>query len=394
MADTHHYTALYNVVTNLILYQDPEQRQRSQKMDTFVYSFDRRDARRYVTEVAQLQQRIRESESLIKAYEEHYMHLAREGKLGLIDIRADLLASVENLNMIYDTVSLQRNYTERAAALKGSIRLQAHAEEVAWYMFGTDTLLAKIAMTGTRFNWLRKKDSSTDSSLVVADMQALNSSPDAIFPEMLAKYSKGNGRGNKVSCDTISRHFLNHCSTRFLSKPIMNVQWAVLAPVGGITIMERMHVDLHPIRVQIEKKVGRQLMDYVFAESKARKIGANNLGGKSNGHSGLDDMTSALEASSDGRKHRKPSGDQRDNQNVLSRQSSFSETTTADADNKQSRRSSTDSKKALLHPEANEMHDRATKNLTFVSIDFVETTLVLSYKVTNPRASSCLYYLD
>jgi hypothetical protein len=199
MADSHHYTALYNVVTDLILYQDPEQRQRSQKMDTFVYSFDRRDAYRYVTEVTQLQQRIRESESLIKAYEEHYTHLAPEGKLGLIDIRADLLSSVENLNMIYDAVSLHRNYTERAAALKGSIRLKAHAGEVAWYMFGADTLLAKVTMTGTEFDWIRKKDSSTDSTLTVADMQALNSSPDAVFPEMLAKYQKGGGRETKVS---------------------------------------------------------------------------------------------------------------------------------------------------------------------------------------------------
>ena len=198
MADTHHYTALYNVVTDLILYQDPEQRQRSQKMDTFVYSFDRRDAYRYVTEVTQLQQRIRESESLIKAYEEHYTHLAPEGKLGLIDIRADLLSSVENLNMIYDAVSLHRNYTERAAALKGSIRLKAYAGEVAWYMFGVDTLLAKVTMTGTDFDWIRKKDSSTDSTLIVADMQALNSSPDAVFPEMLAKYQKGGARENKV----------------------------------------------------------------------------------------------------------------------------------------------------------------------------------------------------
>jgi hypothetical protein len=199
MADAYHYAALYNVVTNLILYQDPEQRQRSQKMDTFVYSFDRRDALRYVTEVAQLQQRIRESESLIKAYDEHYAHLTSEGKLGLIDVRGDLLASVESLNMIYDAVSLHRNYTERAAALKGSIRFQASAGEIAWYMFGKNALLAKLAMTDAHFDWLRKKDSSTDSTLVVKDLQALNSSPDAVFPEMLAKYHKSGSKERKVS---------------------------------------------------------------------------------------------------------------------------------------------------------------------------------------------------
>jgi hypothetical protein len=199
MANSQHYSALYNVVTNLVLYQDPEQRQRSQKMDTFVYSFDRRDAFRYVSEAARLQYRIRELESLVRAYDENYDHLTSEGKLGLIDLRADLLNSVETLNVIYEAVSIHQNHSEQAAALKASIRLEAHAGEVAWYMFGPDALLAKLAIKGINFSWLRKKDSSTDSSLMVDDLQALNSSPDAIFPEMLSKYYKSNNKQHKVS---------------------------------------------------------------------------------------------------------------------------------------------------------------------------------------------------
>lgn len=204
MANAQHYNALYNVVTNLILYQDPDERQRSQKIDTFIYSFDPQDAFRYVKEVAQLQQRIRELESLGKAYDDFYDLLTTEGKLGLIDIYTDLLDSVDMLTMIFDTVAAHRNSAERAAALQASLRLRVRAGEVAWFMVGPDALLAKLAMKGTHFDWLRKKDSSTESTLIIDDLQALNTSADAVFPEIVAKYKSGI-KDNKVRLSIIAR---------------------------------------------------------------------------------------------------------------------------------------------------------------------------------------------
>lgn len=167
----------------------------------------------------------------------------------------------------------------------------------------------------------------------------------------------------------------------------MTVRWAVLAPVGGITIMERLHVDLHPIRVQVEKKVGRQLMDYVFAEHpKSRKNGTEGNGIKHHNLPG-DDVTNAIEQSVEGRKQHKLSRDHKPKNNTLSRQSSQSEILPPEGDKKHGRQSlnhmdsSVEGHRGLRHLEADEMHDRATKNITFVSIDFAGTTLVLSYKV-------------
>lgn len=176
---------------------------------------------------------------------------------------------------------------------------------------------------------------------------------------------------------------------RRLLQPIMTVRWAVLAPVGGITIMERLHVDLHPIRVQVEKKVGRQLMDYVFAEHpKSRKNGNESNGHKHPHHNPPgDDVTTAIEQTVEGRKQHKLSRDHKAKGSALSRQSSQSDILPSDGDKKHGRQSlnhtdtSVEGHRGLRHLEADEMHDRATKNITFVLIDFVGTTLVLSYKV-------------
>lgn len=182
-----------------MLYQDPDQRERSQRLDTYLYAFDRRDAYRFVLDVAELQTRIRELETLARGYEDSFDQLTREGKLALIRIRADLLDSTEALNTIFDAVKAAQSHNDPSSGLKASLRLEARAGELAWYMFGEDSLIAKLAMKGVSFSWVRKKDGSAENALVIDDLQALNTSPDAVFTEVLSKYHSGSASNKTVS---------------------------------------------------------------------------------------------------------------------------------------------------------------------------------------------------
>ena len=47
--------------------------------------------------------------------------------------------------------------------------------------------------------------------------------------------------------------------------------WTVLAPVGGITIYEAFELSLHPLRLQVDAKVGRRIMEYVWPDRKDRQ---------------------------------------------------------------------------------------------------------------------------
>jgi len=44
-----------------------------------------------------------------------------------------------------------------------------------------------------------------------------------------------------------------------------------LAPVGGITIYEVFEMSLHPLRLQIDAKVGRRIMEYFWPDRQARQ---------------------------------------------------------------------------------------------------------------------------
>ena len=54
----------------------------------------------------------------------------------------------------------------------------------------TNDTLAKLSVRGIEYAWHSQKDSSAANKLVINDLQALDSSPDAVFPEMLVKYDK------------------------------------------------------------------------------------------------------------------------------------------------------------------------------------------------------------
>jgi hypothetical protein len=166
------------------------------------------------------------------------------------------------------------------------------------------------------------------------------------------------------------------------------VKWAVLAPVGGIAIIERIYVQLHPLRVQLEKRIGRQIMDYVFSARPKRKSQVQgkpaNNGGNPHGLSIGDDDNSVIDFSVTGRESSKQTQDKRAS---TSRQGS-SEHPPADPSSHRTLRKrksvsslSPEVDQAVHQIEADEMHSRATSNRTFVSIEIAQTNLVLSYKV-------------
>ena len=53
----------------------------------------------------------------------------------------------------------------------------------------------------------------------------------------------------------------------------MQVDWSALPPVGGISIIESFNLQLHPLRLQIERRTGRRIMAYVFARSEPDTVG-------------------------------------------------------------------------------------------------------------------------
>jgi Golgi-body localisation protein domain len=51
-----------------------------------------------------------------------------------------------------------------------------------------------------------------------------------------------------------------------------------LPPVGGITIYESFELSLHPMRLQIDARVGSRIMEYLWPARRQRHIAADHVG--------------------------------------------------------------------------------------------------------------------
>ena len=202
-ATSKHYTALYNVVTDLIMYQDPDHRHRSDRIDSFVFAFDRtdRDPQQLIMDLFSLQQSIRSLEALQQGYEANVDLLTEEGKGELFKIRTDLLEATEQLFTVFEAISVNQSREDARDALKSAARMDVRLGGIAWHMLHDDLKpLVKLDIEGTLYSHLSNKDGSTDSALAIGDLSALNSRVDAIYPEVMVRYeSSGMTRRRIVS---------------------------------------------------------------------------------------------------------------------------------------------------------------------------------------------------
>ncbi|SCV74731.1 BQ2448_7760 [Microbotryum intermedium] len=394
-ANPTHFTAVYNVVTDLLLYSDPAHKRRNSKLEALVFTHDFTHLDAAIGIVSDLQYKVRSLAAMVLQYRIHLDELDGEGRLEMFTYMAEAFRQATELTLLVESISRARSLS---GALKPStshtgLLFEAKAPELTWHMHdNSDIPFAKFSVTGAEFAWTSKSDSSVSNRLVIKDLKALNSSPEHLFAEIIAKYH-GDCDNDMAKVDVFAA-----------------VLWNALPPVGGISIVEQFELHLHPIRLQLEHHVGRRIMDYVF--SQRRK--SDEDGSDSRDHSEADDDDAdsigsgskkqaqrSLKPKLSSNSLRPPSIAVHSNHSVDSLQlrrhnelpsnGSVSQLTSSSASSihtgqRQLRHVSSMEVLSLATSEqvldAEEMRARARLNRTFVLVDISPTTLCLTYKVS------------
>lgn len=256
-ANPDHFAAIYNVVTDLLLYSDPLQKSRSKKLEEVVFTHDFADLAGATEIVTNLQQRIRDLVGLAQQFQPHLDELDDDGRLELFVGRAEFVKLSEELNLVVQAITRAQDLNGASKGLSNKtagIQFEARASELVWHMLDkSDTPFTKFSVNGVEFSWISKQDSSISNRLIIKDLKALNSSPEHVFAEIIAKH------------ETVVEHEL--CKVDVFAA----VLWNALAPVGGISIVEQFELHLHPIRLQLEHRVGRQILDYLFSQRRSKR---------------------------------------------------------------------------------------------------------------------------
>ncbi|BEI90738.1 uncharacterized protein CcaverHIS019_0308080 [Cutaneotrichosporon cavernicola] len=259
-ANATHWTALYYIITDLMMYTLPEERLRKQKVDGFLLKFDRRDRdpQQLMWNLFVIQQHMRGLAELQRGYQANLQRLTVEGKRELFNIRADFLQEYETLNTVFDVINLNRSYEEAREALQTQSQINVGVGNIAWHMLKDDVKpLLKLNMKHALFAMDHNQDGSTDWAIAVADLEALNSNADALFTEVLTKSSK--------ELSKMKMH----------SNCFMSASFSTLPQVGGISIIKELQAFLHPVRFRLEQKVGAAVIDYIFNDKTKSHMGSS-----------------------------------------------------------------------------------------------------------------------
>ncbi|KAF9569300.1 hypothetical protein CPC08DRAFT_812902 [Agrocybe pediades] len=254
-ANTEHFQAISNIVTKLLLFSDPAHKTRLDKLETLIFTYDFTDLRSAANVVASLQSRLRDALEAERSAMRKVRDIADDDtQLRLIQLKAHIFSLSEELNLLFDSIKMAQDRYDDQSDQKSALLLHASSSEISWRMLDARrNLLSKIVVADINFHWLSRQDSSTVNHLTIGDLTAFDGSRYAIWAEILSKYTEPP----------------NH---PLLKRGLfLAANWTILAPVGGITIYEVFEMSLHPIRLQVDAKVGRRIMEYVWPDRKARE---------------------------------------------------------------------------------------------------------------------------
>ncbi|TFK75811.1 hypothetical protein BDN72DRAFT_809463 [Pluteus cervinus] len=253
-ANDDHFHTISQVVTKLLLFSDATHKTRLDKLETLLFTYDFTDLGSAAAVVADLQSRLRSAMETERNAEIYHHKVEETGRLELLKLKAHIYLLSEELSLIFDAIKLAQDRYDGNTNQRSALLLHASSSEISWHMLDErPDLLAKLVVQRIHFYWLSRQDSSTANNLEVGDMQAFDGSQQAFWPEILSKHSEPQ----------------NHPLMK--KKLFLLAHWVVLAPVGGITIYQTFELELHPFRLQIDARVGRRIMEYVWPARKNRR---------------------------------------------------------------------------------------------------------------------------
>lgn len=139
-------------------------------------------------------------------------------------------------------------------------------EEINWYIRSDSIIFhmllnenepfIDIAISNGQFERKEKSDQSTMNFLLVQMMQGFALSADRYYQDILLPYDIDSLKGQK------NRKY------RSKHKPLVSIRWSLKPPVGGIKVIQYIDIDLKPMKVQLDENTGKQIVGYLFKDTK------------------------------------------------------------------------------------------------------------------------------
>lgn len=264
LCNSSQYYAIYVIVLDLLMYNEPLEKTRSERLEKIMLASDFSDLRGAPEMVIRLQERVRQLEDIKTHFQIHSKTLDKRGWEERLLLERDLAACEDELFFIMKAITTSQGRTDASqsnALLKWSIS----AREIVWHLIrDTNEPLVELQLKDVEYDRTDNADGSHINLIQVGKILGLNLLPDAIYPEMIAPYLDERG------------------PMEMGTEPMVRVYWYMLEAIAGITVMDHFEVTLFPMKIQLEHEVGKKIFEYIFPGTDGDKPGGGNGGATAN----------------------------------------------------------------------------------------------------------------
>ena len=244
------YYAMYIIVLDLLLYSEPLEKTRSERLEKIMLAADFSDLSGAPELVIMLQERIRQLEEIKLHFQINEKYLDRQGWKDRIAVEQDLTTCEDELFFIMKAITTSQRRTEdrkTETESTGLLRWWIGAQQIVWHLLREQNVsLCEFQLKDVVYDRTDNNDGSNLNALEIGRVMGWNLLPHALYPQMISRFEEGitpqTDRGLKM----------------------VSVNWLMLEAIAGIPVVDHFELNVLPLRVQLEREIAKKLFEYVF----------------------------------------------------------------------------------------------------------------------------------
>ncbi|RKP17861.1 hypothetical protein ROZALSC1DRAFT_23800 [Rozella allomycis CSF55] len=246
------YTILYDIITKLIIYRDPVKKQEVDEMNMLILTTDTFDSVELMSEMSKLQYRIRQLFEMLKLdisniFTYNDIDFNSEAYQKWLSVKQSYKEAQKQLSVIVEAFKTILYRKKHQSSLKPSSNNTVIFRDFTWDMIkDSNEAICTVSVLDSDFQWTYFEDNSVKCSIKVKNLFIKNRLRDSLYEDILSPL------------ETINDYSL------FIS-------WKELAPVGGISILEHLNINLSPLKIQLYYTFSSLFMHYVYPERKKKE---------------------------------------------------------------------------------------------------------------------------
>lgn len=248
ICDSAEYYSMYIIVLDLLLYSEPLEKVRNERLEKIMLTSDFSDLRGAPEKVFKLQSRIRQLEELKEHFQVNAKHLDKRGWEDRLSLERQLTHSEDELFFMMKAITTsQRRIEPTMSGANGVLRWNISASEVVWHLMKEQSEpLVEFQLRNAEYERTDNSDGSNHNMVAIERLDGLNLLPDAVYPEIIVPYLDAARRPDGPS------------------DYMLRVSWHMLEAVGGIPVLDDFEVSLFPLKIQLERELGQKVFEYIF----------------------------------------------------------------------------------------------------------------------------------